>query len=688
MQSFITLKIAILSARTTALIFISLLAYSHQTSAQETSPIIEVISVTTTKTAKAINQTPDSISAVLAQEIELISGQHISQVLDSAPGIWISRGNGQEHLTAIRSPVLTGAGSCGAFFMGLDGISIRAPGFCNANQLFDINYRQADRIDILRSPASTLYGSNALHGVINVITADAFTNDSNTVGLQFGANDFARISNSYGQINEKSAWQSLINITQENGFQSQSGYDQQKMTHIYQTRGDVWDTKSVLDLSNLNQETAGFIRGFESYKDPQLRRSNPNPEAYRDARSLRAYTAFTKTDDSGSFTLKPYLRWNTMAFLQHFFPWQGLEENRHVSLGLQSQYSYRWQGIDWVSGVDTDITRGSLIETQENDFSPSVPKGIHYDYNVNAYQLSAYTQGTWQHNNWIVRAGARVERNQYDYTNKTASPSACAPQVDVCRFSRPDSQDLSFNALSPSVNVQYLMGNNTSLYAKYSQGFRAPQATELFRLQNNQQITDIDNENMNAYEAGIRYSNPTTNLHVAGFSMRKKDVIFQNSDRQNVSGAITAHKGIELELRQQLSTNWQFSGHISWSQHTYENETALVRTSIIDNTIDTAPEWLSNLNISYSPSAQLTAQLSWQYLSEYYLNPENTTEYEGHQLVDFNIRYQLAKQISLSVHVLNLLDEEYAERADFAFGSYRYFVGQPRRAFINLVWSY
>ncbi|MFT5283808.1 MAG: iron complex outermembrane receptor protein, partial [Yoonia sp.] len=461
MQSFITLKIAILSARTTALIFISLLAYSHQTSAQETSPIIEVISVTTTKTAKAINQTPDSISAVLAQEIELISGQHISQVLDSAPGIWISRGNGQEHLTAIRSPVLTGAGSCGAFFMGLDGISIRAPGFCNANQLFDINYQQADRIDILRSPASTLYGSNALHGVINVITADAFTNDSNTVGLQFGANDFARISNSYGQINEKSAWQSLINITQENGFQSQSGYDQQKMTHIYQTRGDVWDTKSVLDLSNLNQETAGFIRGFESYKDPQLRRSNPNPEAYRDARSLRAYTAFTKTDDSGSFTLKPYLRWNTMAFLQHFFPWQGLEENRHVSLGLQSQYSYRWQGIDWVSGVDTDITRGSLIETQENDFSPSVPKGIHYDYNVNAYQLSAYTQGTWQHNNWIVRAGARVERNQYDYTNKTASPSACAPQVDVCRFSRPDSQDLSFNALSPSVNVQYLMGNNT-----------------------------------------------------------------------------------------------------------------------------------------------------------------------------------------------------------------------------------
>jgi iron complex outermembrane receptor protein len=681
-------KTPILCAPTWLFIIASVATYSSQTSAQQDQSSLEVISVTASKTAQAINQTPDSISTILASEIALISGQHISQVLDSVPGTWISRGNGQEHLTAIRSPVLTGAGSCGAFFMGLDGISIRAPGFCNANQLFDINYEQAARVDVLRSPASTLYGSNAMHGVINIISADAFTHNDNTAGLQFGANDFASISNSYGQINDESAWRSAVNITQENGFQSQSGYDQQKMTHIYQTRGDVWDTKSVFDLSNLNQETAGFIRGFESYKDAQLRRTNPNPEAYRDARSLRAYTAFTKTSDSGSLTLTPYLRWNKMAFLQHFFPWQGLEENRHSSLGLQSQYSFRWQGIDWVSGADIDLTKARLVETQENDFSPSVPKGLHYDYSVNANQLSAYTQGTWQHNKWIIRAGARVERIEYDYTNNAGSPSACAPDVEVCRFSRPNSQNISFNALSPSLNIQYILNDSTSIYAKYSQGFRAPQATELFRLQNNQQITDIDTENMNAYEAGIRYSNNTSSVHLAGFSMRKKDVIFQNSDRQNVSGAATEHKGVELELRQQLSANWQVNGHVSWSQHTYENEVALVRSSIINNTIDTAPKLMSNLNINYTPNARLTAQLSWQYVSEYYLNPENTAKYDGHRLLDINIRYQLAKQISLSVHVLNLNDEEYAERADFAFGSYRYFVGQPRRAFINLTWSY
>jgi outer membrane receptor protein involved in Fe transport len=690
-------KFAALLLLPSALVCTSTLAQSQQLdnvkqeqidAVQANTSSLEVISITASKTAQSINQTPDSISAILAKEIELVSGTHINQVLDAAPGTWISRGNGQEHLTAIRSPVLTGAGSCGAFFMGLDGISIRAPGFCNANQLFDINYEQAASIDVLRSPSGTLYGGNALHGVINIISADAFTNNNNSVGLQLGAYDFARLSNRYGKINDNSAWLSLINVTQENGFQAQSGYDQQKMTHIYQTQGRVWDTKTVVDLSNLNQETAGFIEGFESYKDLDIRRTNPNPEAYRDVKSLRAYTALTKVEENSTLTLTPYLRSNTMAFLQHFLPWKALEKNSHSSIGLQSKYAFEWQAVKWITGADLDYTRGSLSEFQEDDFSPSVPQGLHYDYDVDAYQLSVYGQGVWQHNNWVVKLGARVERNHYDYTNNTGSFSACDISVDVCRFSRPDSQKVGFNAVSPSANVQYKVDENLSFYVKYSQGFRAPQATELFRLQNNQQVANINNENIDGFEAGMRLSSRNSNLHIAGFSMLKEDVIFQNSDRQNVSDGKTDHKGIEVELRHQFTPNWNFSGHLSWSQHLYKNNTTLVNTAIVNNEIDTAPQWLSNLNITYSPNSALSAQLSWQYTSEYYLNPENTAKYKGHQLLDLNVRYQLAKQVSLSVHVLNLSDEEYAERADFAFGNYRYFVGQPRRAFVNLVWSY
>ncbi len=649
---------------------------------------VEVISVTASKTPQQISQSPDSISAILASEIAIIAPQHINQVLDGVPGTWISRGNGQEHLTAIRSPVLTGAGSCGAFFMGLDGISIRAPGFCNANQLFDINYEQAASVDVLRSPASTLYGGNALHGVINIISQNAFNHQQNSLGINAGANDFLRISSQHGTASEDSAWLSLVNLTQENGYQKQSGYDQQKVTFVYQQNGDIWSNKTVVDMSNLNQETAGFIRGENSFKDDSIRRSNPNPEAFRDVKSLRLYSAFTRNIQDAQLTLTPYMRYNEMAFLQHFLPWQALEKNEHQSLGLQSKYQFTWQNISWITGADIDLTSGDLSETQENDFSPSIPQGVHYDYDVDAYQLAAYAQGVYEHDKWVVRFGARVERNSYDYDNLTQSDRACSDEVAVCRFVRPDDQSRSFTAVSPSINVQYLMNDTTSIYTKFSQGFRAPQATELFRLQNDQQIADIDNENMNAIELGLRLANQTSSLHAAAFYMKKDDVIFQNSDRQNVSGGKTKHQGIELAFRHAFDEQWQINGHLSFAQHTYANDTSLVNSNINGNEIDTAPQWLSNVNINYSPSEALQAQLSWQYISEYELNPQNTAQYDGHQLLDLNLRYQLNESVNLALHVLNLGDVAYAERADFAFGSYRYFVGQPRRAFINLVWSY
>ena len=68
-----------------------------------------------------------------AKQLQLLAHTHISEALSQVPGVWLNRGNGQEHLTAIRSPVLTGAGSCGAFSVLEDSAAVRATGFCNVN---------------------------------------------------------------------------------------------------------------------------------------------------------------------------------------------------------------------------------------------------------------------------------------------------------------------------------------------------------------------------------------------------------------------------------------------------------------------------------------------------------------------------------------------------------------------------
>lgn len=649
---------------------------------------IEVVSVTATKQNSSLQNVSASLSLVDADTLALIEAQHINQVFSRVAGTWISRGNGQEHLTAIRSPVLTGAGSCGAFFMALDGISLRAPGFCNANQLFDANSEQALRIEVLKGPASTLYGTNALHGAINIISPNAFSENTNALSLQLGAYDFARVSGEYYWQEDNQAFALLSNLTQENGYQTESGYDQQKITSVYQRQGQVWNNKTVLDMANLNQETAGFIRGFKSYEDKNFRRINPNPEAYRDAKSLRAYSEFSRDLNDARLSVTPYLRWNQMRFLQHFLPWQALEENAHSSVGVQTRYNFEGAGANWLTGVDFDLTQANLRETQAEDFSPNIPAGEHYDYDVDANLVAAYAQGAWRFDNWSIIAGLRAERLEYDYDNLLSDGSACAASVAVCRFSRPPDQSLSFSSLSETLTLEYNALDNWLLYAKYANGYRAPEATELFRLQDNQITADLDEVEMQAFELGARYSLRAHTLHIAAYDMQKDNVIVRDTNRQNIAGGATQHQGFEIEYRWQISDVWRFSGNATWQKHTYESDLAIANVSIRGNRIDTSPNQLYGAQLLWNASTDLSAELSWQYLSDYFLDPENTVIYDGHSLLDFTLRYAISDNVSTKVNIFNITDEDYAERADYAFNDYRYFIGQPRRIFASLNWKF
>jgi iron complex outermembrane receptor protein len=649
---------------------------------------IERIVVTANRSKTKLLSTPASLSAVDSAALDLIGHQHINQALGRISGTWISRGNGQEHLTAVRSPVLTGAGGCGAFFMALDGISLRAPGFCNANQLFDANSEQASSIEVLRGPASTLYGTNAVHGVINILSPDAFSNEANYVTVRAGRDDHIKTSLGFRSQQDDSAFGLFTNLTQNNGYQASSGYDQQKLTTIYENRGETWQNKTLVDIANLNQETAGFVEGFEIFKNDQVNRSNPNPEAYRDAKSLRAYSAFSRELNAGELTLTPFIRWNQMAFLQHFLPWKALEENSSTSMGLQAQYSYVMGGLSVTAGLDTDFTRANLRETQAQDFSPTIPAGDHYDYDVNATQIGSYMQLQWQGSDFLVSAGGRVEYMNYDYNNLLSNGSACAIGVDACRFSRPADQEVDFTVFSPSLSVLYLVSKQQSIYAKWSQGFRAPQATELFRLQNNQVITDLEEEKIDALELGWRLYSNSISIDAAIFVQDKSNFIFQDSNRQNQSNGETSHNGAEVSASYNFNDNVYVKGNLSYAKHEYANSLTLARTNIKGNEIDTAPEFMGSLQIAWNINSSLLTELSLQRLGNYFLNPENTAEYAGHTLLDLNLRYAYSEQVVLNANIYNVLNEDYAERADFGFGNYRYFVGQARRIFLTATWQW
>ncbi len=659
---------------------------SHATYGNE----IETITVTATRQSETLESIDRSLYTLTAQDVAQINGQHVNQTLSRIPGAWISRGNGQEHLTAIRSPVLTGAGGCGAFYIAQDGISVRAPGFCNANQLFDINTEQAASIEVLNGPASVLYGSNAVHGVINVLTPSPFDSTDQQLGLELGPNDYQRLRFVLSDQDAEDAVMLYGVATDDGGYKDSSGYEQQKINLIYQTNWRDWRVKTVAAATNLNQQTAGFVEGFEAYKDARLKRQNPNPDAYRNSQSVRLYSQLEKNvEDQGKLSLTPYIRWAQMDFLQHFLPWQSSELNRQVSVGVQGQFTQSFESIELLSGFDVDLTRAALVETQAQPFSPTIPQGTHYDYRVNALVYSPFVLLKWHLNdNWLVRVGTRYDRTRYQYDNRLIDGSACADNVEGCRFTRPEDQSVSYAQWSSQMGLQYQLNDSQNLYGQVSSGYRAPQATELFRLQSGQTIAELDAETAISYELGYRFFGESVSAHVAFYQMKKNEVIFQDTQRQNISGGEIVHRGVEGQLRWQIHPNWQWTANVSHANHQYGSDLPLSNQAIDGNEIDTAPPWLASSQLAWLSPAGHRIELDWVYQGKYYLDPENSARYDGHQLLNLRAKFALSQQLELSAHITNILDTDYAERADIGFGEYRYFVGEPRSLFLSVNWQW
>lgn len=669
----------------------------HKAPAVESSNLEQVI-VSAEKTPRLLSDLPLSVSQVDRSQLELIDAVHLNEALARVAGAWISRGNGQEQLTSLRSPVLTGAGSCGEFFIAEDGIASRPSGFCNVNQLFELNTEQAGAIEVIKGPGTVYYGGNALHGVINVISPEP--QEGGDLKLEHGPDDYSRAQLRIGRTAENQAVELRFSGSHDGGYKDDSGYEQQKLALRHDYSGSQWTAKTLFSASNLNQETAGFILGKDSFKSADLKRSNPNPEAYRNASSWRLSSQWSRdVGASQKLSVTPYARKSEMEFIQHFLPGQALEENQQSSFGVQAKWQ---QGLNenllWTLGAELEFADMELREFQENDtvhpsafLRATIPAGLHYDYQVDSTLTALFSQWRWQLDDATsLDAGIRYESLEYDYDNLTTdgtlkvdgSPCFAFGSEKTCRHARPADREDSFDNISYQLAIQHDLSEHLSAYARLANSFRAPQTSELYRLQKGQTQANLDSESLGSIELGVRYFSDNVGVQVAVFGMKKDDFIFRDGDGFYIDEGKTKHRGVELESHYRINDQWQLAVAASWAKHQYDNNPDPSLGDIAGNEIDTAPRVQTNSRLQWQPNAQWRAELEWHYLGDYYLDPQNQHQYGGHSLLNMRVAWQ-QDSWRLAARMTNLSNRDYAERADFAFGDYRYFAGQSRGLYLS-----
>ncbi|WP_375207100.1 TonB-dependent receptor [Hyphococcus sp.] len=637
----------------------------------------DVVIVTAERRAQSLSDVPQSITSIPADTLQLVDADHISEVLARAPGVSLHRGSGAEHLTAIRSPVLSGGAGAGSFLFLENGVPIRSPGFANINGLFNAHYELADRIEIIRGPSGALYGANAIHGVINVI-APAPSEAFSIFGEAFGdTQDRYKFKASVSGNEGANGYYVGASATTEAGYREDAGLDQQKLTlrHVYDNGGVSVDT--IFSFDNLEQETAGFIFGEATLKDRELRKTNDFPQAFRDAKSARLQS--TIEFDAGDATrvqITPYARWNDMDFLQHFLPSNSLEENGHWSVGMQSAVYHDAGAFSLIAGIDAEYTDGFLSEFQSMPQIFSFTQGLHYDYDVKAVNAAGFVQADYVLTpRTTASAAIRIDGTVYDYTNNTDSGV-------VGRFLRLPDQTDKFVTASPKFSLRHALSDNASVYASYARGARPPQTTDLYRLQINQTGDQARPEKIDAVELGFRGSlGERVNLELAGFFMDKKNFFFRDADGFNVANGKTRHVGVEADVRIALHETLTLQSAVTYAKHTYrfDRPTGNAAESIsFGDDVDSAPRVMANTRLLWKPVDRLTAEAEWVSMGSYFTDAANDHEYDGHNVLNLRAEAGLTDALAAFITVRNVTNELYAERADFAFGEDRYFPGETR----------
>jgi iron complex outermembrane receptor protein len=663
---------------------------------------LEEVIVTAQRRVQSLNDVAGAYSKRVAlDEMGLLGLTHYEDALNQVPGALIQRGSGQESLVALRSPVLSGSGACGAFLMLENGFAIRPRGFCNINQMFEVNTRQAAAIEVLRGPGTSLHGAHALHGVINVIQPTVAALEGLRLGLTAGSYEHAvgTVAVGHGRSALQAYWR------HDGGFREDAAVKDGQLNLMHD---QPWRTGTLewrLNLSELDQNTAGFIQGFDAYRDPQLRRGNPNPEAFREADSARFSVRWQGGDCDGcEEEWRAIARHSSMVFRQHFLLGKPLESNGQRSLAAsfsRRQPYHGSMGLNLQWGVEAEWALADLLQVQTGDTleGSAVARGIrpagrHYDYEVDIASLGLHLSADVERPQWMWRASVRFDHSRFDYNNKMGAGNTNEQGLPCdfggCLYLRPADRTDTFTDLTPRIEVIRKLGAEGSagaIYLVVSDAFRPPEVSELYRLQRGQSVDGIDSERMSGAEFGWRFVHPALRGSLAIFDQRKRNLILRDANGLSVSGGESSHQGLEYELAWQMSESLKLRAAGSFARHRYEFDRLIggAERIISGNDIDTAPRELHSLELSRRWGDRLLV-LDLRQVGRYFADAENLRVYPGHTLLGLQWRQRLKDNVQLAVRLENLTDRRFADRADYAFGNWRYFPGRGRSAYLSLDW--
>lgn len=667
---------------------------------------LPAVTVTATREARPLSETPISVGMIDAMEIRQNKPTHPAQIVSQVPGVAVAVTNGEGHTTSIRQPFTTSP----VYLFLEDGIPTRATGFFNHNGLYEIDIPQSGGIEITRGPGTALYGSDAIGGIINVLTRAAGEKTQFDTSLEVGDHGWIRGLAGASLPYANGGLRADVNITHTDGWRKQTAYDRQSGIVRWDHRIDA-DTRiqTNFGFSIIEQETGANSpltrNDFEN--NP---RDNYLPIAFRKVDAYRLNSTFEKTVGDNLFSFTGLYRDNSMdllaSFALNFDP--TLSHTHNKSYGFLAKWRRDFPAMlraSVIVGLDYDHSPGGREEDRVN-VSPTGSGAARrfesftlgpriYDYDVTYRGISPYIHTEISPIERLrLTVGLRYDDLRYRFDNAfDATPlRVVSPFPGTRFFGQVADGKTRFDRLSPKFGATFQLTEHAHLYSSYNHSFRAPSEGQLFRpsagstaaaaqalADSSASLKPIKAEQV---EFGVRGAWGDFNYDAVVYDLRKRDDIVSLRDTltnfvQSVNAGKTKHRGVEVGSGYALADSLRVDIAYSYAKHTYQ-EWNTSGGNFTGNEIESAPRTLINSRLTWNPVEDARVQFEWVRIGEYWLDAANTTKYQGHDVFNLRTNWKLNDNVELFGSIANLANKRYADSAQIRSGEAVFSPALPR----------
>lgn len=658
----------------------------------------EQVTVTDTRGPQLVRETPASLGTIARSTITDLAPTHPGQLLGQVAGVWVNTTGGEGHQTAIRQPLTTNP----VYLFLEDGVPTRSTGFFNHNALYEVNVPAASGVEVTKGPGSVLYGSDAVGGVVNVLTRSALESPSYGLTIEGGSAGWARLLAGGNVVRGRQGLRGDLNLTRTAGWRDATGYNRQSGTMRWDGTGQAGSfTKALVTFSRIDQQTAGSsaLQEEDYLAHPTW---NLTPISRRDVMAFRASVDYGRVFGRTFVSVIPYTRYDRMGLLANwsltYDPTDYTTANSSYGALVKVQRDLPVAHAAFIAGLDVDVSPGSRIERiivpgttlTENGktmFTSYTEGAVIYDYAVTYRSASPYAQIDWSIGPRLrAQTGVRLDLSRYDYDDRLDTPP-------TSRHRRPDDGSRSFARPTPKLGLTWQASETVSLFASYRDAFRAPSEGQLFRQGSARNTIDLAPVKATNVEGGVRLGRGLAwNVDASVYRLVKHDDIL--SFRSPIDGATeavnageTSHVGVEASAAVQVHRTVRLSSVWSYARHRYV-DWVVDPAALIDYSgreMELAPRSIGNVMLTVTPLAWLHTSLEVSRLGPYYLDAANTERYDGHTLMNLRARVRLRESIDLNLRAINLANVRYAESGSYTLARGREFApGAPRTIVVSV----